>query len=144
LIVVCFYSSQVFFNALSLTKKVIQLNIYHFLAWISQVQHWLNQLCDELNERICCDLDQNKRIAHTFTVYASAYKVLISFLICFPTILSIMCKSYHVFVLNVITCSLSTRNHIKSSLQNLVHWDMGLPRFKRMHLIYFKLDYVNI
>ncbi|KAH8513111.1 hypothetical protein H0E87_006413 [Populus deltoides] len=44
------------------------------LKTIASVQHWLNQLCDELNERICCDLDQNKRIAHTFTVYASAYK----------------------------------------------------------------------
>ncbi|XP_011022338.1 PREDICTED: DNA polymerase eta isoform X2 [Populus euphratica] len=44
------------------------------LKTIASVQHWLNQLCDELNERICCDLDQNKRIAHNFTVYASAYK----------------------------------------------------------------------
>uniref|UniRef100_A0A6N2JWZ8 DNA polymerase eta n=1 Tax=Salix viminalis TaxID=40686 RepID=A0A6N2JWZ8_SALVM len=44
------------------------------LKTIASVQHWLNQLCDELNERICFDLDQNKRIAHTFTVYASAYK----------------------------------------------------------------------
>ncbi|KAJ6705287.1 DNA polymerase ETA [Salix purpurea] len=45
------------------------------LKTIASVQHWLNQLCDELNERICFDLDQNKRIAHTLTVYASAYKV---------------------------------------------------------------------
>lgn len=44
------------------------------LKTIASVQHWLNQLCDELNERICFDLDQNKRIANTFTVYASAYK----------------------------------------------------------------------
>ncbi|KAJ6347172.1 hypothetical protein OIU76_003797 [Salix suchowensis] len=44
------------------------------LKTIASVQHWLNQLCDELNERICFDLDQNKRIAHTLTVYASAYK----------------------------------------------------------------------
>ncbi|KAJ6326471.1 hypothetical protein OIU78_013558 [Salix suchowensis] len=44
------------------------------LKTVASVQHWLNQLCDELNERICFDLDQNKRIAHTFTVYASAYK----------------------------------------------------------------------
>ncbi|CAK7335908.1 unnamed protein product [Dovyalis caffra] len=44
------------------------------LKTIASVQHWLNQLCDELNERICFDLDQNKRIAHTLTIHASTYK----------------------------------------------------------------------
>ncbi|MBA0775583.1 hypothetical protein Gotri_010710 [Gossypium trilobum] len=38
------------------------------------VQHWLNQLCEELSERLCSDLDQNKRIAHTLTLHARAYK----------------------------------------------------------------------
>ncbi|PON48008.1 hypothetical protein TorRG33x02_321710, partial [Trema orientale] len=38
------------------------------------VQHWLNELCEELAERLRSDLDQNKRIAHTLTLHASAYK----------------------------------------------------------------------
>lgn len=42
-----------------------------------QVQHWLNELCEELSERLRSDLDQNKRIAHTLTLHARAYKVVI-------------------------------------------------------------------
>ncbi|KAA3453729.1 DNA polymerase eta isoform X2 [Gossypium australe] len=38
------------------------------------VQHWLNQLCEELSERLCSDLDQNKRLAYTLTLHARAYK----------------------------------------------------------------------
>ncbi|OMO94666.1 DNA-repair protein, UmuC-like protein [Corchorus olitorius] len=44
------------------------------LKTVSLVQHWLNQLCEELSERLCSDLDQNKRIAHTLTLHARAYK----------------------------------------------------------------------
>ncbi|KAM0952150.1 putative DNA-directed DNA polymerase [Dioscorea sansibarensis] len=40
----------------------------------SSVEHWLNQLCEELSERIQDDLDQNKRIAHTLTLHAGAFK----------------------------------------------------------------------
>ncbi|XP_038710870.1 DNA polymerase eta isoform X2 [Tripterygium wilfordii] len=43
------------------------------LKTIASVQHWLNQLCEELSERLCFDLDQNKRIAHTLTLHARAY-----------------------------------------------------------------------
>ncbi|KHG02850.1 DNA polymerase eta [Gossypium arboreum] len=44
------------------------------LKTVPAVQHWLNQLCEELSERLCSDLDQNKRIAHTLTLHARAYK----------------------------------------------------------------------
>ncbi|KAK7359577.1 hypothetical protein VNO77_01538 [Canavalia gladiata] len=44
------------------------------LKTIDTVQHWLNELCEELNERLHSDLDQNKRIAHTLTLHARAYK----------------------------------------------------------------------
>ncbi|WVZ22622.1 hypothetical protein V8G54_001166 [Vigna mungo] len=44
------------------------------LKTINSVQHWLNQLCEELNERLNSDLDQNKRIAQTLTLHARAYK----------------------------------------------------------------------
>ncbi|EOX96839.1 DNA polymerase eta, putative isoform 3 [Theobroma cacao] len=44
------------------------------LKTVSAVQHWLNQLCEELSERLCSDLDQNKRIAHTLTLHVRAYK----------------------------------------------------------------------
>ncbi|KAE8715311.1 DNA polymerase eta [Hibiscus syriacus] len=44
------------------------------LKTVPAVQHWLNQLCEELSERICSDLDQNKRMAHTLTLHARAYK----------------------------------------------------------------------
>ncbi|KAK9267658.1 hypothetical protein L1049_010089 [Liquidambar formosana] len=44
------------------------------LRTIASVQHWLNELCEELSERLLSDLDQNKRIAHTLTLHARAYK----------------------------------------------------------------------
>ncbi|XP_054801326.1 DNA polymerase eta isoform X2 [Prosopis cineraria] len=44
------------------------------LKTIALVQHWLNQLCEELSERLQSDLDQNKRIARTLTLHARAYK----------------------------------------------------------------------
>ncbi|XP_028758627.1 DNA polymerase eta isoform X7 [Neltuma alba] len=44
------------------------------LKTISSVQHWLNQLCEELSERLQSDLDQNKRIARTLTLHARTYK----------------------------------------------------------------------
>lgn len=45
------------------------------LRTISAIQKWLNDLCEELNERLCADLEKNKRIAHTLTLHASAYKL---------------------------------------------------------------------
>ncbi|XP_011096848.1 DNA polymerase eta isoform X1 [Sesamum indicum] len=45
------------------------------LKTVSSVQKWLNELCEELSERLLCDLEQNKRIAHTLTLHASAYKL---------------------------------------------------------------------
>ncbi|XVE48431.1 hypothetical protein DITRI_Ditri01bG0002000 [Diplodiscus trichospermus] len=44
------------------------------LKTVSAVKHWLNQLCEELSERLCSDLDKNKRIAHTLTLHARAFK----------------------------------------------------------------------
>lgn len=44
------------------------------LKTIASVEHWLNELCEELNERIQLDLDQNKRVAHTLTLHARAFK----------------------------------------------------------------------
>ncbi|KAJ1430498.1 UmuC domain [Sesbania bispinosa] len=44
------------------------------LKTIASVQHWLNELCEELSERIHSDMDLNKRIAHTLTLHARAYK----------------------------------------------------------------------
>ncbi|GAU50158.1 hypothetical protein TSUD_82470 [Trifolium subterraneum] len=44
------------------------------LKTIVSVQHWLNELCEELSERLDSDMDQNKRIAHTLTLNARAYK----------------------------------------------------------------------
>ncbi|TXG48361.1 hypothetical protein EZV62_027655 [Acer yangbiense] len=44
------------------------------LKTADSVKHWLNQLCEELNERLCSDLEQNKRIARTLTLHASAFK----------------------------------------------------------------------
>ncbi|KAK3189043.1 hypothetical protein Dsin_028604 [Dipteronia sinensis] len=44
------------------------------LKTVDSVKHWLNQLCEELNERLCSDLEQNKRIARTLTLHASAFK----------------------------------------------------------------------
>ncbi|KAL3827725.1 hypothetical protein ACJIZ3_016527 [Penstemon smallii] len=45
------------------------------LKTVYSVQKWLNELCEELYERLLCDLEQNKRIAHTLTLHASAYKL---------------------------------------------------------------------
>ncbi|XP_044496961.1 DNA polymerase eta isoform X2 [Mangifera indica] len=44
------------------------------LKTVASVQHWLNQLSDELSERLCSDLEQNKRIARTLTLHASAFR----------------------------------------------------------------------
>ncbi|KAI3883766.1 hypothetical protein MKX03_010434 [Papaver bracteatum] len=38
------------------------------------VESWLNDLSEELSERIQSDLEQNKRVAQTLTLHASAYK----------------------------------------------------------------------
>ncbi|CAB4307226.1 unnamed protein product [Prunus armeniaca] len=45
------------------------------LKTIASVQRWLHELCEELSERLQLDLDQNKRIAHTLVLHATAYKV---------------------------------------------------------------------
>ncbi|KAA8544714.1 hypothetical protein F0562_019439 [Nyssa sinensis] len=44
------------------------------LKTMASVEHWLNELCEELSERLHSDMDQNKRIAHTITLHARAYK----------------------------------------------------------------------
>ncbi|KAL8513273.1 hypothetical protein ACS0TY_019467 [Phlomoides rotata] len=44
------------------------------LKTVYSVQKWLNELCEELCERLLRDLEQNKRIARTLTLHASAYK----------------------------------------------------------------------
>jgi DNA polymerase eta len=44
------------------------------LKSLSTVQHWLNQLSEELSERLGSDLEQNKRIASTLTLHASAFR----------------------------------------------------------------------
>ncbi|KAF5957788.1 hypothetical protein HYC85_005013 [Camellia sinensis] len=44
------------------------------LKKIASVEHWLNELCEELSERLHSDLEQNKRIAHTLTLHARAFK----------------------------------------------------------------------
>ncbi|XP_030550671.2 DNA polymerase eta isoform X2 [Rhodamnia argentea] len=43
------------------------------LKMLPSVQHWLNELCEELSERLHIDLDQNRRIARTLSLHASAY-----------------------------------------------------------------------
>ncbi|KAF8030708.1 hypothetical protein BT93_D0020 [Corymbia citriodora subsp. variegata] len=43
------------------------------LKTLPSVQHWLNELCEELSERLQTDLDQNRRIARTLTLHARAY-----------------------------------------------------------------------
>lgn len=45
------------------------------IGTLLQVEHWLNELCEELSERLQSDLDINKRIAHTLTLHATAFKV---------------------------------------------------------------------
>ncbi|CAL5410677.1 unnamed protein product [Camellia sinensis] len=44
------------------------------LKKIASVEHWLNELCEELSEYLHSDLEQNKRIAHTLTLHARAFK----------------------------------------------------------------------
>ncbi|KAJ4901637.1 DNA polymerase eta [Raphanus sativus] len=44
------------------------------LRSLSNVQHWLNQLSEELYERLSSDLEQNKRIASTLTLHATAFR----------------------------------------------------------------------
>ncbi|CAH9080667.1 unnamed protein product [Cuscuta europaea] len=44
------------------------------LKTTASVQKWLNELCEELYERLQRDLEQNKRIARTLTLHVSAYK----------------------------------------------------------------------
>ncbi|KAI7999374.1 DNA polymerase eta [Camellia lanceoleosa] len=44
------------------------------LKKIASVEHWLNELCEELSEHLHSDLEQNKRIAHTLTLHARAFK----------------------------------------------------------------------
>ncbi|KAL3379943.1 hypothetical protein AABB24_000544 [Solanum stoloniferum] len=44
------------------------------LKTVASVEKWLNELCEELSERLQSDLEQNKRIAHTLTLHAHAYK----------------------------------------------------------------------
>lgn len=41
---------------------------------VASVEKWLSELCEELSERLQSDLEQNKRIAHTLTLHANAYK----------------------------------------------------------------------
>ncbi|GFQ00847.1 DNA polymerase eta [Phtheirospermum japonicum] len=45
------------------------------LRVISTVHKWLHKLCEELNERLLNDLEQNKRIARTLSLHASAYRL---------------------------------------------------------------------
>ncbi|KAL7614759.1 hypothetical protein Lser_V15G06581 [Lactuca serriola] len=44
------------------------------LKTLSSVENWLKELCEELSERLHTDLETNKRIAHTLTLHADAYK----------------------------------------------------------------------
>ncbi|XP_047263131.1 DNA polymerase eta isoform X4 [Capsicum annuum] len=44
------------------------------LKTVPSVEKWLSELCEELSERLQFDLEQNKRIAHTLTLHAHAYK----------------------------------------------------------------------
>ncbi|KMZ66775.1 DNA-directed DNA polymerase [Zostera marina] len=44
------------------------------LKTAATVEHWLNELCEELNERIQADLEKNKRVAKTLTLHATAFK----------------------------------------------------------------------
>ncbi|XP_031396197.1 DNA polymerase eta isoform X2 [Punica granatum] len=41
---------------------------------LPSVQHWLNELCEELSERLQSDLEHNRRIARNLTLHAHAYK----------------------------------------------------------------------
>ncbi|KAI3794717.1 hypothetical protein L1987_37352 [Smallanthus sonchifolius] len=44
------------------------------LKTLAAVEKWLKELCEELSERLQFDLETNKRVAHTLTLHANAYK----------------------------------------------------------------------
>ncbi|KAL4578179.1 hypothetical protein LXL04_014298 [Taraxacum kok-saghyz] len=44
------------------------------LKTLTAVESWLKELCEELSERLHTDMETNKRIAHTLTLHATAYK----------------------------------------------------------------------
>ncbi|KAI7758223.1 hypothetical protein M8C21_018745 [Ambrosia artemisiifolia] len=44
------------------------------LKTVAAVEKWLKELCEELSERLQLDLETNKRVAHTLTLHAHAYK----------------------------------------------------------------------
>ncbi|XP_024987950.1 DNA polymerase eta isoform X3 [Cynara cardunculus var. scolymus] len=44
------------------------------LKTLAAVEKWLKELCEELSERLQSDLEKNKRVAHTLTLHANAYK----------------------------------------------------------------------
>ncbi|KAK9049485.1 hypothetical protein SSX86_031547 [Deinandra increscens subsp. villosa] len=44
------------------------------LKTLAAVEKWLKELCEELSERLQLDLETNKRVAHTLTLHANAYK----------------------------------------------------------------------
>ncbi|PIA29900.1 hypothetical protein AQUCO_05800169v1 [Aquilegia coerulea] len=44
------------------------------LKTMTSVERWLNDLCEELSERIQSDMDKNNRVAHTLTLHARVYK----------------------------------------------------------------------
>ncbi|KAK9074181.1 hypothetical protein SSX86_006778 [Deinandra increscens subsp. villosa] len=44
------------------------------LKSVAAVEKWLKELCEELSERLQLDLETNKRVAHTLTLHANAYK----------------------------------------------------------------------
>ncbi|KAJ0840028.1 putative DNA-directed DNA polymerase [Helianthus annuus] len=44
------------------------------LKSLAAVEKWLKELCEELSERLQIDLETNKRVAHTLTLHANAYK----------------------------------------------------------------------
>lgn len=46
-----------------------------------QVELWLSKFSEELSERLQYDMEQNKRIARTLTLHATAYKVIIFLLL---------------------------------------------------------------
>jgi DNA polymerase eta len=64
------------------------------LKSLSTVQHWLNQLSEELSERLGSDLEQNKRIASTLTLHASAFRVPTSLVIYHFSLRRLRLKTY--------------------------------------------------
>lgn len=120
-----------------------------------KVENWLNQLCEELSERIQLDLDQNKRVAHTLTLHAMAFKVLLTIsilnikLISFPLpLLSNMAAIY--FARDTVQthihyafCRKVTWNLTKNFLQSHAHCAMAQIKFKKMPKNFLILDFVN-